>query len=89
MSALGDNVTMSLSAGEARSLIAFTRSMPRDGMHSLSLTSGRTPALTTGVVGGQDVVRPTAGVLTWGPVRGYLAAHLPGPAARAALTTAP
>ncbi len=86
LGALGDNVTMSFSVAEAKTLIDVARSVPSGQMTPISLTLGPPPVLTTGKAGGQDVVLPVAGLFDWSAVHSYIAGRL---ATTAATTPSP
>lgn len=76
LDALGDNVTMSFSAGEIKTLLDFSKKLPSNGIQSVSLVSDKNPVVTTDMVAGQSVVVPTSGPYDYSSIINYLMREL-------------
>ncbi len=74
MSALGSNVTTSLTMGEAKTLVELAASMPKGAMRSISLTVRTDPVLITGWADNhtQSIVQPRAGLFDYTELKTYL-----------------
>lgn len=76
LDALGDNVTMSFSAGEVKTLLDFSKQLPSSGIQSVSLVSDENPVVTTDMVAGQSVVVATSGPYDYSSIVNYLMRQL-------------
>lgn len=76
LDALGDNVTMSFSAGEVKTLLDFSKKLPTKGIQSVSLVSDKNPVVMTDMVAGQSVVVPTSGPYDYSSIINYLMREL-------------
>jgi LCP family protein required for cell wall assembly len=76
LDALGNNVTMSFSAGEIKTLLDFSTKLPSSGLQSVSLVGDKNPVVATDMVAGQSVVVPTSGTYDYSSIINYLAHEL-------------
>lgn len=76
LDALGENVTMSFSAGEVKTLLDVSKKLPANGIQSINLAGGDNPVVMTGMVSGQSVVVPTSGPYDYSSIINYLMREL-------------
>lgn len=76
MTAMGNNVTTSMSTGEAKTLIELAKGSGEGAMKSVNLVDKKNPMLTTGWVSQQSVVEPRAGTFVYGPLKAYIAERI-------------
>lgn len=69
---LGDNIRSNFVAGEIRTLIDLARDTKEKNIDRFNLVDGDPPLLTTGNVGGQSVVRPTAGLYDYSAIQAFI-----------------
>jgi anionic cell wall polymer biosynthesis LytR-Cps2A-Psr (LCP) family protein len=72
LDALGNNISMNISASEMKTLLSFSKDLPSSAMTQVSLVDAANRAVTTGMVSGQSVVIPTSGALNFSSIISYL-----------------
>lgn len=73
---LGNNIRTNFVSGEIKTLINLARDINEKKIDSFSLADEDPGLLTTGMVDGQSVVRPTAGVYDYSAIRAYIVRRL-------------
>lgn len=76
LDAFGNNITMSLSGGEIKTLLDFSHKVSANNIKSVSLVDDGHSVLTTDMVDGQSVVIPIAGIQDYSDVITYLAKQM-------------
>lgn len=77
MSALGNNITTDLQAGNYKTLIDFVKKVPaKNGMTSISLDSNDNPVVQNQEVDGTSAVVATSGLLDYSSIVSYVAQKL-------------
>lgn len=72
LDALGNNISMNISASEMKTLLSFSKDLPSSAMTQVSLVDENNRVVTTGTVSGQSVVIPTSGALDFSSIINYL-----------------
>ncbi|MEO5499368.1 MAG: LCP family protein [Candidatus Saccharimonadales bacterium] len=72
LDALGENVRTNFSAGEVKTLITLAGEIPSSSIKRVSLVEPGKAVLTTGNVSGQSVVRPVAGLFSYGEMQRFV-----------------
>lgn len=73
---LGNNIRTNFVSGEIKTLINLARDINEKKIDRFSLADENPGLLTTGMVEGQSVVRPTAGVFDYSAIRAYMVRRL-------------
>lgn len=73
---LGDNIRSNFVAGEIRTLIDLARDTKEKNIDRFNLVDQDPPLLTTGNVGGQSIVRPTAGLYDYSEIQAFMLKRL-------------
>lgn len=76
LDAFGNNISMSLSGGEIKTLLDVGRKVQPANIKSVSLVDDGNSVLTTGMIDGQSVVIPIAGVQDYNDIISYLAKQM-------------
>lgn len=77
LSALGDNITTDIQAGNYKTLIAYAKKMPaKNGMKSIDLDADGSAVVQTQNVDGTSAVIATSGLLDYSSISDYLAQKL-------------
>ncbi len=76
LDAFGNNISMSLSGGEIKTLLDFAHKLQPSNIKSVSLVDDGHSVLTTGMIDGQSVVIPIAGVQNYSDMITYLAKQM-------------
>lgn len=74
--AMGNNLRTNFATGEIRTLADLGNGIKPDSIKSLSLVDEEAPLVTTGMVSGQSVVRPVAGLMDYSDIQSYLKENL-------------
>lgn len=77
--AVQKNVRTDLSISEAQALYNKTKGMADSAVVSLDLAKPDAPLVTTGMIGNQSVVRPTAGLFDYSKIRAYARSNMIDP----------
>ena len=72
MDAMGDNLRSNVETAEIRTILQVASEMSDDNIHQIDLYNEEAPLMTTGSVGTQSIVRPTAGLYDYSQIRAYL-----------------
>lgn len=73
---MGDNIRTNFVSGEIKTLINLARDIDDKKIDRFSLIDEIPPLLTTGMVSGQSVVRPVAGVSDYSDIQAYIQKRL-------------
>ncbi|OGL32855.1 hypothetical protein A3F64_01045 [Candidatus Saccharibacteria bacterium RIFCSPHIGHO2_12_FULL_42_8] len=73
---LGDNIRTNFVGGEIKTLINLARDIDEKKIDRFNLIDVTPPILTTGMVSGQSVVRPVAGVTDYSEIQAYMKKRL-------------
>jgi LCP family protein required for cell wall assembly len=76
LNAFGNNISMSLSGGEIKTLLDFSHELSATNIKSVSLVDDGHSVLTTDMIDGQSVVIPIAGVQDYNDIITYLAKQM-------------
>ena len=76
LSALGNNITTNLDAGNYKTLVAFTKKMPAKAMKSVSLVETGKAVVQSQQVDGTSAVVATSGLLDYSSMISYIAQKL-------------
>ncbi len=71
LDAAGDNVDTNFESGEVRRLYELSKLIKNQNIKSIDLTTPDIALLTTGMYGGQSIVRPVAGISNFNPIKLY------------------
>ncbi len=74
--AVGDNVRTNFDSGEIRTLVNLARDTKESNIDRFSLVDQEPAILTTGMVSGQSVVRPVAGLLDYSEIKAFMTKRL-------------
>jgi polyisoprenyl-teichoic acid--peptidoglycan teichoic acid transferase len=74
--AIGDNVRTNFDSGEIRTLINLARDTKESSIDRFSLVDEEPALLTTGMVSGQSVVKPVAGLMDYSDIQAYIRKRL-------------
>lgn len=77
--AVQKNIRTDLSIDEAKTLFDKTKTLPDSSIKSLDLAKPEGPLITTGNVGGQSIVLPTAGAGDFSKIRAYARTNMIDP----------
>jgi hypothetical protein len=72
MDAMGDNLRSDVESAEIRTIMSIASEMSDENIHRLDLYSEENPLMTTGMVGTQSIVQPTAGLYDYSAIRAYI-----------------
>jgi len=72
MDAMGDNLRSDVESAEIRTIMSIASEMSDENIHRLDLYSEENPLMTTGMVGAQSIVQPTAGLYDYSAIRAYI-----------------
>lgn len=72
MDTFGDNLRTNIDPKEVRTIMSLASEIKNEDIHRLSFVEEDNPLMTTGNVGGQSIVQPTAGLYNYGPIQAYL-----------------
>lgn len=72
MDAFGSNVVTDLSLNNFNRLYSITKNIPTDKIESVGLTEAPANFLTTGMISGQSVVMPRAGLHEYSDIQNYI-----------------
>ncbi len=72
INALGNNLRTTFEAKEIRTLVSLAKDIPSDKIQSIALNDKEQSMMSTGMVSGQSVVQPAAGLYEYGELRAYV-----------------
>lgn len=72
MDAMGNNLRTNVNTKEIQTIMKLASDMPESSIHRLSFYEEDDRLMTTGQVGGQSVVQPSAGLFDYSAIRAYL-----------------
>lgn len=72
LDAVGDNLRTNFESSELQTLMKLGREIPANKIQRLSLIDGDNPVVTTGMVDGQSVVEPTAGLYDYTGIQAFI-----------------
>lgn len=75
LNALGNNVRTNFEAEEIKTLVKLGQDIKNEDIRSLSLVDPQRPLVTTGNVNGESVVKPSAGLLSYGRIQEVIKAY--------------
>lgn len=78
LDSLGNNVRTNIQSDEIKSFISLLQGVNTDQMKQLTLVEPGKMLVTTGMVDGQSVVEPAAGVYDYGDIQHYIKTNISG-----------
>ncbi|HXH26716.1 MAG TPA: LCP family protein [Candidatus Acidoferrum sp.] len=78
LDALGDNVHTTIDASYIKSFVDAAKNVPTSNITSIDILDSAPGVLTTGMVGGQSIVQPSAGLLSYSALQAFVQRLLAG-----------
>lgn len=72
LDAVGKNLRTNFDASEIQTLVKLAQAIPSDQIKQISLIDDKNTVVTTGMVGDQSVVLPTAGMFAYSDLRAFI-----------------